>query len=212
MARLRIFIADQHEVVRGGLKALLQAEKDLEVAGEGGESRTLPRLIEAAAPDLVVIDLATIGIDTMDTLLQALGKLPGLKVLVFTAHEETSLIRHLLKAGVAGYLLKRCTGAEVLQALRSIARGGTYIDSRIAGHLFDNLTVRGSREVLTDREFTAIRMIARGFTVKEVSQTLRLSAKTIETYKVRAMKKLGVTGRVELVRLAAQRGWLVDGP
>jgi DNA-binding NarL/FixJ family response regulator len=141
---------------------------------------------------------------------------PAVKVLALTVHEESLYIAQLLRAGASGYVLKRAAAAELVRAVRTVAAGGTYIDPSIAGTLIEGYLDAESagreepRDTLSDREREVLVRIARGFSNKEIAAQLGLSVKTVETYKGRVAEKLGLRSRVEIVRFAAQQGWLGD--
>lgn len=213
MSKLRIFLADDHAVVRTGLKCLINAESDMEVIGEAENGQEALDRIVAAPPDVAVLDVTMPELTGAQVTQKLQRTHSGLRVLAMTVHEDRSYLRQLLQSGAAGYVLKRAAGDELIRAIRAVAAGETYIDSRVAGNLVPTfvdpkVTTTTLSVGLSEREMEVIRLIAQGFTNKEVSAQLGVSAKTIETYKTRSMEKLGLSGRVELVQVALERGWL----
>ena len=213
MPKLRVFLADDHPVVRAGLKALIDSERDMEVVGEAKNGREAFDRIALKPPDVVVLDISMPEMTGAQLTEKLRQKHPGLRVLALTVHEESSYLRQILQAGAAGYVLKRAAGDELIRAIRAVAAGETYIDSRVAGNLVNTFVdpkaaVTAPGADLSERETEVIRLIAQGFTNKEVGAQLEVSSKTVETYKTRSMKKLGLRGRVELVQAAVERGWL----
>lgn len=213
MRKLRVFLADDHPVVRAGLRALINSESDMEVVGEAMNGREAFDRIHAKPPDIVVLDVNMPELTGAQVTQKLRQDHPEIRVLALTVHEESSYLRQLLQAGAAGYVLKRAAGDELIRAIRVIAAGDTYLDARVAGSLVRTFVDPKPTPVATDahlseRETDVIRLIAQGFTNKEVGSQLGVSSKTVETYKTRSMEKLGLRGRVELVQAAVERGWL----
>lgn len=213
MSKLRILLVEDHGVVREGLKRLVNAEPDMEVVGEAADGRQAVETAATTVPDLVVMDV-TLGIMSGAQATREIRKrCTNTRVLALTVHEDRSYIQEMLRAGAAGYLVKRAAGEDFIEAIRSVASKGIYVDPRIAGKLIASIGPNrpaGSdpKSELSERETEVMRLVARGFTNKEVSSKLGLSVKTIETYKARSMSKLGLRSRVDIVRLANDRGWL----
>ena len=214
MAKLRIYLADDHAVVRAGLKALIDAQPQLEVIGEAGDGRTACQQIQELQPDVVVMDVSMPGITGAQATAQLKQTCPNVKVLALTVHEDKGYLRLLLEAGASGYVLKRAAAEELIHAIRMVAAGGVYLDPVLAGKVvgsFVRVPVRESVPEggdLSDREAEVVRLIAAGYSNKEIASRLGLSVKTVETYKARSMEKLGLASRADLVRYALQRGWL----
>lgn len=214
MSKLRILLADDHGVVREGVRSLIAAQPDFEVVGEAGDGETACRLAERLRPDLVVMDVSMPGMtgDRATTLLKE--TCPGVKVVALTVHEDGEHLRRLLRAGVSGYVLKLATGEELVRAIRVVAAGGIYLDPAVAGKVVGDLIHDGTREGpaqevgLTNRESEVIVLVARGFSNKEIAAKLDVSVKTVETHKLRSMEKLGLKSRADVVQLALRRGWL----
>lgn len=212
MKRIRIFLADDHAVVRAGVKALINAESDMEIVGEAEDGAQALVRIPSCAPDIAVLDVSMPELNGVGAARSLRLSHPTLKILALTLHEDFGYVRELLDAGVVGYVLKRTGAPEIVQAIRTVSKGESYIDPRVARNLmspFAKSRPNGQSPTdLTERELSALKLIAQGFVTKEVATTLGLSTKTVETLKARAMLKLGLKTRVDLVRTAAERGWL----
>lgn len=216
MKKLRIVLAEDHAIVRAGLKSLVNAEADMEVIGETDDGVQAAAMIENLRPDIAVIDLAMPGMTGVEVARRIAAAAISTRLIALTAHEEGIYLQQTLEAGAVGFVLKRAAAEELNRAIRAVAQGRTYIDPRVAESVVDRAVAAiqnaaGAESALSTREDEVIQLIAQGFTIKEVAAKLGLSAKTIESYKVRSMEKLGVRGRVELVQEAVARGWL-HGP
>lgn len=215
MKKARILLADDHAVLRQGLKQLINAEPDMEVVGEASDGSQVLALVTKLKPDVVVMDLSMSDVGGAEATRQLKRRNDGCKVLVLTVHEDANYLREVLEAGALGYMLKRAGAEELVQAIRATAQGTVFIDSRLASKLLnvivdDDPTGRESGTAgaeLTKREHDVLRYIAEGFSNKEIAAAFSVSVKTVETYKARAMEKLGVSSRVEIVRIARQRKW-----
>jgi DNA-binding NarL/FixJ family response regulator len=211
---LRVLMIDDHPVVLAGLKALVQADPDFQVVGEARDGRTALRLARQLLPDIVVLDISMPEMNGIEVATALLGERPECRVLVLTVHEDRAYLRQLVEAGVGGYLLKRSASDELIRALHAVASGGMYLDPAIAGKVVGRVTRSspsqqpGQAADLSERETDVLRLVAGGHSNKEISARLSISVKTVETYKARAMEKLGYRSRVEVVRYAAGQGWL----
>lgn len=215
---LRIVLADDHAVVREGLKALVNAQADMRVIGEAADGEAAWRAALELRPDVLVIDLSMPVLGGAEATARVRRDCPAVKVLALSVHEERLYLTQLLRAGASGYVLKRAAPAELVRAVRTVAAGGTYIDPSIAGAIVagyldaEESVEQQSHDVLSDREREVLIRIARGFSNKEIAVSLVLSVKTVETYKARIAEKLGLRTRVDIVRYAAQHGWLDESP
>jgi DNA-binding NarL/FixJ family response regulator len=213
---LRVLMADDHPIVLAGLKALVQADPGLQIIGEARDGRTALRLALSQRPDVVVLDISMPEMNGMEVARALLAEQPGCRILVLTVQEDRATLRQLLDLGVAGYLVKRSAADELLRAIHAVAAGGTYLDPAIAGKVVGGggqgwpRSPGGPTVDLSERETDVLRLIANGHSNKEISARLGISVKTIETYKARAMEKLGFKSRVDVVRHAASKGWLPD--
>jgi DNA-binding NarL/FixJ family response regulator len=213
---IRVFLADDHPVVLAGVKALVTAAEDLEVVGEAADGRTALRLATELKPDIAILDISMPGLNGVEIAEQLRVTCPQCKILALTVHEDRGYLRQLLDLGVAGYLLKRSAAEELVRAIRAVAAGGLYLDPAVAGKAMMGTPPRtagsdiGETVDLNEREVAVLRLTASGHSNKAMATELGLAVKTIETYKARAMGKLGFRTRVELVRYAVSKGWLTE--
>ena len=214
MAKLRVLLADDHAVVREGLKALINGHLDMEVVGEAADGRTACSKAAELDPDIVVMDMSMPLLNGLEATREVRRRHPDVKVLALTVHEERSYLRDLIEAGAAGYVLKRSAAEDLVHALRVVARGDVYLDPSVTavvlGRLSRARTQETQRPELSERETEVLQLIARGHSNKEIADRLKISVKTVETYKARSMEKLGMTGRADIVRFAVRAGWLRD--
>lgn len=183
------------------------------VVAEAADGRQAIDLAVTTLPDVAVMDVSLGAISGAQATREIRKRCAATRVLALTVHEDRSYIQEMLRAGAAGYLVKRAPGEELIEAIRSIATKGVYVDPRIAGKLIaaigpTRLPGTDGKTELSERETEVMRLVAQGYTNKEVSTKLGVSVKTIETYKARSMGKLGLRSRVDIVRLATDRGWL----
>jgi DNA-binding NarL/FixJ family response regulator len=202
----RILIADDHPVLRSGLRVLLGADPDLEVVGEAGTGEETLRLAEELRPDVVLLDIGMPGESGIETVRRLKEKLPTLKVLFLTMHEEEGMLLEALNAGGDGYLVKRADEAEIIQAIRAVRRGDVYVHPAMTRALLSQAetTERPQEPVepLTHREVDVLRLLARGNTNRQIAELLDLSTRTVESHRANLMGKLGLSSRVELVTYA----------
>jgi DNA-binding NarL/FixJ family response regulator len=216
MSRITIVLADDHPVVLAGVKALLGAAEEMLLVGEATTGPDALALICERQPDIAVIDISLPELGGIDLAQQVGVECPAVKLLVLTVHEDRAYVQPLLQAGVRGYLLKRSAADELIRAIRAIAEGGIYLDPAVAEKaLFDQASInaRGGAErqqELSQRESEVLRLTAQGFSNKEIAGQLEVSVKTIETHKARALEKLHLRTRAEIVRYGVAHGWLND--
>jgi two-component system response regulator NreC len=214
MAKLQIFLADDHVVVREGLKTLINGQPDMLVIGEAGDGETAWQQAQECQPDVVIIDVTMPVLNGVLATTRLKHACPHIKVLALSVHDDTSYLRQLLTAGAAGYVLKHAAADDLIQAIRIVAAGGIYLDPALAGHVVARyVQVPGVASALlgtdlSERETEVVQRIAHGYSNKEIAAQLNLSVKTVETYRARAMEKLGIDSRAELVRYALEHGWL----
>ncbi|GLC26970.1 response regulator [Roseisolibacter agri] len=211
---IRIVIADDHAIVRDGLRSLIEAQPGLEVVGEAGDGDEAWRRACELKPDVLLLDLSMPRVTGIDGAERIARDCPGVRILALTAHEERGYVTRLLGAGAAGYLVKRTAGAELVRAIRVVAAGGTYVDPSIAAALLVE-PARGAPGAagpgaLTPREAEVLQLVVRGHLNKEIAASLAIGVKTVETHKANAMAKLGLTSRAALVRFALDQGWLAE--
>ncbi|MGQ0674337.1 MAG: response regulator [Hyphomicrobium sp.] len=213
-AKLRVFLADDHPIVLAGVKALVMADKDLEVVGEARDGRTALKMAVELNPDIVVLDISMPGLSGTKLAEQLRALCPNCKLLALTVHEDRGYLRQLLEVGVVGYVVKRSATDELIRAIHIVAAGGVYLDPSIAGKVLGTNSAGtwersvGSAVDLSEREIDVVKLTAAGHSNKAVAAELDIGVKTVETYKARAMEKLGFQSRVELVRYALAKGWL----
>ncbi len=211
---LRIFLADDHPVVREGLKALVSAQPDMEVVGDVADGSAAVEQACECEPDVIIMDISLPGINGIQATAQLRRVCPEARILALSVHEDASYVREALAAGASGYVLKRSAAAALLQAIRAVAAGGVYLDPSVAGAVVRRFVRQrataseASADVLSEREQEVVRLVALGHSNKEVATRLAIGVKTVETYKARAMEKLGLQSRASLVRYAVSRGWL----
>lgn len=217
----RILLADDHAILRAGLKLLLDAQPDLDVVGEASNGARALALAEDVQPDLILLDLTMPGLGGLEVLRTIKDVSPGSRVLVLTMHDDESYLRQALALGAAGYVLKKAVDSELLNAIRAVMRGEVYVHSALMEKLL-NLEAtdqtsatppeNGSNpwDALSKREADVLRLVALGYTNAEIANQLALSVKTVETYRARGMEKLGLSTRAQLVRDALARGLLDD--
>ena len=216
MNKLRILLADDHETLRDGLKLLVGSQPDMEVVGEADNGRVAVQLAQQLLPDVAVMDVSMPELNGLQATKKLKQQCPQVKVLAMTRHTDGGYLQQLLQAGASGYVLKQSKSVELLRAIRAIAAGQTYLDpaitEKVVGGFIGGRGARGApaETTLTEREVEVLRLIALGYTNKEVAARLSLSVKTVEAHKARGMEKLGMKSRVDLVRYAMLQGWLQD--
>ena len=220
MSLIRILLVDDHAVLRAGLRALLDAEEGLEVVGEAGTGEEGVAMAEKLKPDVVVMDLSMPGIGGLEATRRIAatnaGAAPGTgtRVLVLTMHGEEEHLLPVLEAGGSGYVNKRGADEELIEAIRTVARGDVFLYPNAAKLLLQGFRGKSSRgeedplEKLTERELEVLGYTAEGYSSAEIGKKLFISPKTVDTYRSRIMEKLGLHHRSELVRFALQQGLL----
>ena len=203
-----ILLADDHGVLRAGLRALLNSEADLDVVGEAASGDEALRLAAELRPGIVLLDLNMPGPGGIEVTRQLREVLPETRVLVLTVHEDEGLLREAIDAGASGYIIKRAVESELINAIHAVARGELYIHPSMTRALIHEPAKRtrarsGGQESLTPRETDVLRLIVRGYTNRQAAEELGLSVRTVEAHRANLMGKLGLKSRVELVRWAA---------
>jgi DNA-binding NarL/FixJ family response regulator len=214
---IRVVLADDHTVVRAGLKAVLGVAKDIEVIGEAKTGREAVALVERFKPDVIVMDLSMPDMDGTAATKEIVEKGLSTRVLILTMHAEEDYLVTLMQAGAAGYLVKSAADRELVDAVRAIAHGDIYVRSSAARVLAKNLTKKDPAEQdresfakLTQRERDVLRLVAQGFSAPEIGARLFISPKTVDTYKQRIQEKLGLAHRSDYVQLALKLGLLAQ--
>lgn len=212
---IRVVLADDHAVVRTGLKAVLRTAPDMEVVGEASNGREAIALVERLRPDILITDLAMPDIDGAEVTREVMAKGLPCRILVLTMHVEEEYLVPLLEAGASGYLVKSAADRELLAAVRSVAHGDTYVQPAAGQVLARQLTRKDPAKVereryeqLTQRERDVVRLVAQGFSGPEIGNQLGISPKTVDTYKQRIEQKLGLAHRTAYVQFALKLGIL----
>lgn len=210
---LRILLADDHVTVRHGLKLLIDTQPDMKVISEASDGKTAMQSALAVKPDVIVMDISMPGMNGLAATRALKQKQPDVVIVTLTRHGDDAYVQELLRAGVAGYVLKQSAPTELLQAIRAAAAGGQYLDSTLTARMTARLLGRAAKAAkpavdLSDRESAVLRLIAAGYSNKEIAAQLSLSVKTVEAHKANAMRKLGLRGRIDIVKYAVLQGWL----
>jgi DNA-binding NarL/FixJ family response regulator len=215
-AAIRVVLADDHVTVRQGLRLLIEGQPDMEVVAEASDGAGAVEHARALKPEVVVMDISMPGMNGLVATRTMRAQLPDTAVIILTRHGDDAYLQELLRAGAAGYVLKQSPAAELLQAVRAVAAGGQYLDSTLTARVTAGFVGRKSKgpnqpgAALSDRESEVLRLIASGYSNKEIAAQLDLSVKTVEVHKANSMRKLGLTGRIDIVRYAILQDWLHD--
>jgi DNA-binding NarL/FixJ family response regulator len=214
--KLRVLLANDHQIVRDGLRLLIDSQPEMCVAGEAENGKQALARTEELRPDIVVMDLSMPELNGLQATIQLKARFPELKVIALTAHEDESFLSQLCKAGASGYVLKRSAGDALIQTIAAVARGEVRFEPSLASKALARqmaATNGGGEKAgneLSDREREVLSRLAWGYSNKEIAGSLKLSVKTVETYKVRISEKLGLRSRTEMVQYALRQGWLND--
>jgi two-component system, NarL family, response regulator NreC len=215
-ALLRILVADDHAIVRQGLRLLIDNQPDMEVIGEAADGKAALDLAVAVKPDIVVMDVSMPGMSGLIATRSLKQQQPTIMIVALTRHEDDTYLEELLRAGASAYVLKQSAPADFLKAIRAVAAGGIYLDPAMTSRVADGLlagTIHVDADTnakLTDRESEVLRLVAVGHSNVEIAARLDISIKTVEVHKANAMRKLGLTGRVDVIRYGVVQGWLYD--
>jgi two-component system response regulator NreC len=209
--RIRIVLADDHTVVRSGLRMLLDSEADFEVVAEAGEVESVRRYVRGHRPAVLVLDLNMPGGSSLEAIPALRAESPGTQIVVLTMQEEPAFARRALGAGALGYVLKEAADDELVQAVRAAADGETYLTPRLGARLASE-PPPGRPDDLSEREMEVLRLIALGHTNAEIAEQLFLSVRTVETHRAHIQQKLSLASRAELVRYALDRGLMNAEP
>ena len=216
---IRVFIADVHGILRGGLRALISAQEDMEVVGEAGSGPEAESGVTATEPDVVLMDISMPRGGGLAAIAAIKRVRPKTRILVLTVHDELGYVRAAADAGAVGYVVKNAVDTELLAAIRAVAQGRTFMDVSVnLGVAQQSMTqkrldVPGARDTtqLTPREREVMARVAEGYTNAQIAEELRLGVKSVETYRARVMDKLGLRSRSDLVRFALESGVLAAG-
>jgi two-component system response regulator NreC len=205
---IRILLADDHTILRQGLKLILSSQPDLEVVGEAANGHEVVQLAQELRPDIVLLDVAMPELNGIDATRRMMETNPRLRILVLSMHKEAVYVREILRAGARGYLLKDVIDSELLTAVRSVARGDGYVSPAVSSTLLSDYrqNIHDPINLLTKREREVLQLIAEGKTNKEVAAKLNLSVYTVDSHRGKIMEKLNLHSTGELVRFAIKHG------
>ena len=207
-----ILLADDHAVLRAGLRLLLSQESHLQVVGEAESGLETLRLAEELQPDLVLLDISMPGLNGLEAIGMLRKRAPKARILILTMHDDVHYLRQALQNGASGYVLKKAADVELLSAIQAVMQGEIYVHSSMTRNLLEDIlppsqsTDLEQWDLLSEREKEVLRLVAYGYTAQEIADQLGLSVKTIETYRARGMEKLGLSSRAALVRFALSKG------
>lgn len=214
--KLKVLIAEDHQTVREGVKLLVNAQPDMEVIGEAGDGDAAVKEAVRLHPDLLLMDISMPTLNGLKATRKLRTVLPDIKILILTRHTDDGYLQQLLGAGANGYVLKQSAPNELINAIRTVASGNAYLDTSLTrkvmgGYVNRSASLRGeTKGELSDREAEVLRLIAFGYSNKEIGGQLDLSVKTIEAHKSNAMRKLGIASRIDIVKYAILQNWLQD--
>ncbi|PKL39528.1 MAG: DNA-binding response regulator [Spirochaetae bacterium HGW-Spirochaetae-1] len=220
MKKKKIFLADDHSILRDGLKLILNAEEDFEIVGESGDGREALEMIEKKKPDIVVLDISMPAMSGIEIARHLRRFVPGTKILILSRHDKEEYVKQLLQYGVHGYILKDDASDELIKAIREIFKGNIYLSPRIASNLITEFIMTGvpprsektgdtsSFDILSPREREILKLIAEGGNSREIGTVLRISPQTVKTHRVNIMKKLNIHKVNDLVAYAIKNGFV----
>jgi two-component system response regulator NreC len=211
---IEVLIADDHAIVRTGLRALINSEPSMQLVGEATGGYEAIELVGKNHPDILILDLSMPDLDGIEVTKRIKTQFPEVCVLILTIHEDEALLKAALKAGAGGYILKHAAEAELISAIHTILRGDLYVDPSLVRRLLTDETPpvaaqSRSAEVLTPREIEVLKLIVQGYTNRQIGEELNISVRTVESHRANLSEKLGVRSRVELVRYARENGFIV---
>ena len=208
---MRVMLADDHRLLREGIRSLLESIPDITIVGEAADGQEALEMIDRLRPDVAVLDITMPGLNGIDVAARAARTSPGTRILILSMHVAEAYVAQALKAGVAGYLLKDAAAEELEQALRAVGRGDTYLTPSISKHVVEGFLGRGPETSdplagLTPRQREILQLIAEGHNTKSIAATLGVSFKTVEAHRAQMMDRLGIRDVAGLVRLAIRAG------
>jgi DNA-binding NarL/FixJ family response regulator len=210
---IAVLVADDHAVLRDGLRVLLEAQPDLHVVGDAADGRSAVHLVEELRPDVAIVDIAMPGLNGIEATRQICQSCPDVKTIILSMHSTTEHVSRALQAGARGYLLKESAGMEVVSAVRAVHAGHRYLSQKISDQVIDDYarqpeagTPQGPLALLTEREREVLQLVVEGNTSAQIAEMLSLSPKTVDTYRSRLMRKLDIDDLPGLVKFAIQHG------
>ena len=214
--KIRILLADDHAILRSGLKLLINAQGDMEVVSEAPDGDRAVQAARDTKPDVALLDLTMPGSGGMGALEEIARSCPDTRVLVLSMHDDPAYLRTVLAAGASGYVLKRAVDTELLAAIRAVHRGGVFVDPSLAHVFVQDALDKAAKEdgtprslnILSERERQVLGLVAQGYGSQEIAKQILVSVKTVETYRARIAEKIGLRTRSEIVRFAVQMGLL----
>ena len=212
METYRIVLADDHVIIRQGMKAMINETAGLEVVGEAGDGFELLKLLDELQPDMAILDISMAGLQGIETTSQIRKKYPHLIVMILTMHKNREFLYHAISAGARGYLLKENSDIELFSAIEAVRRGAIYVSRLLAEDLSEDISrlIRGRRnsssDLLSNRETQVLKLVAEGRTTREIAALLYISPRTVENHRARIQKKLELSNKAELIRYAIQKG------
>jgi DNA-binding NarL/FixJ family response regulator len=213
MTKIRVLLADDHEIVRQGLKLLIDGQTDMQVVGEAGDGETAVERAKLLNPDVAVLDISMPKVNGLAAARNIVTGVPGTAVVALTRYRDVAYVKELLAVGAIGYVLKQSPSTELLAAIRAAAHGKRHLDTAMAEDA-DQRSADSPRRragpMITERERDVLRYMALGHSNKEIGQTLGVSVKTVEVHKANGMRKLRLTGRIDVIRYAQLQGWLSE--
>lgn len=216
--KIKLMIADDHTIVRQGMKKLLETYPELQIVGESQDGEETVEIAMQLLPDLIIMDISMPGLNGLEATREIKKRLPEMKILILTMHAEKEYIFKILQSGASGYLLKGSPIEELVSAIHAVDRGESYLSPAVSKSIIEDYVGGGVRrpvttrsQPLTTREREVLQLIAEGYTSKRIAARLSLSAKTIETHRSHIMQKLNIHNAAGLIRYAIQKGW-VEGP
>lgn len=207
----KIILADDHQLVREGLRTLLEKELGMEVIGEAGDGEDVIKLARELLPDIVIMDVAMPGLDGIDATRQITGELPSIKVIALSMYPNKLFVMDMFEAGASGYVLKECASIELNNAINAVLANEVYLSPKVAGIVFDGrirrpLATQSSKAGLTEREYKVLRLLASGKSTKEIAFTLKKSVQTVDMCRRQIMNKLDIHSVAELTKYAIREG------
>ncbi|MCE5245187.1 MAG: response regulator transcription factor [Syntrophobacteraceae bacterium] len=209
---IKILLADDHKIVRDGLRVLLEKEEGMEVVAEAEDGRTTVRLARELLPDVIIMDIGMPHLNGIDATRQILSELPNVKIIALSMHSDRRFVAQMFKSGASGYLLKDCAFEELSRALRSVLSNQIYLSPAIAGPVMEDYVRHLSKgdpssfSVLTAREREIVQLLAEGMTTKQIAASLHVSIKTVETHRQQIMNKLNIHSMADLIKFAIREG------
>lgn len=209
----KILIADDHGVIRAGLRSLLNTMTNFEVVGEAADGEEVIKLVAELSPDVVLMDISMPGLGGIESTRQIVSVYPNVRVLILTVHEDEELLREAIRSGASGYIVKRAAETELRNAIQAVCRGEVYVHPSMTRSLITSITpdrqpINMGLEQLTPREIEVLQLLARGNTNRQIAQQLNISTRTVEGHRANLSAKLGLKSRVELVNFSEENGLL----